>query len=127
MQHLRVATTVFGKTTHNLAGTHRCLNLDTLREVRGDVFLPIARLTTLAGSPPIEHTEPQSEEPLLANPNVSYPLPPDRGVDSDIPEVGDDLSADIVLANELDPKDNMLTPTLKTITNVDEMYSKVPG
>ena len=44
-------------TTHNLAGTYRCFNIDTLREVIGDIFRPahltdaaIARLTQLAGS-----------------------------------------------------------------------------
>jgi hypothetical protein len=34
-------------TTHNLAGTHRCFNIDTLREITGDIFRP-ALLTDAA-------------------------------------------------------------------------------
>ena len=49
-------------TTRNLKGTHKCLNLDTLREITGDIFRPalltqaaITRLQQLAGSIPL-HT-----------------------------------------------------------------------
>ena len=86
--------------------------------MRGDVFRPtritpaaIARLTTLAGSPQTAHPQPQTQEPPLYNPNASYPLPPDRGEDSDVPEViSHDLSADIIMADDLDPEDKMMIP-----------------
>jgi hypothetical protein len=54
-------------TTHNLAGTHRLFNIDTLREITGDIFRPalltdaaIARLAQLAGP---TSDEPQPVEP----------------------------------------------------------------
>ena len=47
-------------TTHNLSGTNRCSNLETLREITDDVFLPalltppaVQRLTLLAGPQPL--------------------------------------------------------------------------
>ena len=94
-------------TTHNLAGTHRCFNIDTLGEVTGDVFRPteitqaaILRLSTLAGinSPPTS-TVP---EPMLDNPTPTYPLDPDRGVEPDVvAEVHADQHTDIVAADDL--------------------------
>jgi Reverse transcriptase (RNA-dependent DNA polymerase) len=90
-------------TTHNLAGTNRCFNLDTLREVTGDVFRPtmitpaaILRLSTLAGVP---HTvSSQISELILDNPTPPYPLDPARGVE---PDVTEDSQTDIVAADDI--------------------------
>ena len=55
----RIQDTGYGHTTHNISGTHRCLNLETLREITDDVFRPalptplaVRRLTQLAGPQP---------------------------------------------------------------------------
>ena len=75
-------------TTHNLAGTHRCFNIDTLREMTGDTFRPalltdaaIRRLTQLSGIPSSHPDELPLSEPQLENPQSSYPLDPNRGVE----------------------------------------------
>ena len=75
-------------TTHNISGTHRCLNLETLREITGDVFRPalltplaVRRLTQLAGpQPPMSSLLPTYEE-QLTDPSPPYALDPNRGVD----------------------------------------------
>jgi hypothetical protein len=100
-------------TTHNLAGTHRCFNIDTLREVTGDIFRPalltnaaITRLSQLAGSPPREcptNDETQllvsPEDPLL-DPQPRYILDPNRGVQvEEVPDV-EPLLVDIVPADD---------------------------
>jgi hypothetical protein len=74
-------------TTRNLAGTHRCFNLDTLMEMTGDIFRPaplttaaLQRLQRLSGlSLPEAPIIPQLEAPL-ENPSAPYPLDPNRGV-----------------------------------------------
>jgi hypothetical protein len=38
-------------TTHNFAGTHRCLDIDTLREIIGDTFRPSYQPPHTLGSP----------------------------------------------------------------------------
>lgn len=83
-----------------MKGTHRCLNLSTLREVTGDTFRPaplttdaIIRLKQLT-----QHQEDQQDitsEPLIDNPNTPYSLDPTRGVDNEIHE--DTESHDISL------------------------------
>ena len=67
-------------TTHNLAGTHRCLNLDTLREITGDIFRPalltnaaIQRLSQLAGVVGARPSTTNEEIPL-ENPTPRYAL-----------------------------------------------------
>lgn len=99
-------------TTHNLSGTHRAFNIDTLREITGDVFRPtvitpaaILRLSTLAGilPPPL----PSLPEMTLENPTPPYQLDPDRGVEPDVPNVYDNYEGrtDIVTADDLALKD----------------------
>ena len=75
-------------TTHNISGTHRCLNLETLREITGDVFRPalltpraVRRLTQLAGpQPPLQSLLPTYEEQLI-DASPPYALDPNRGVE----------------------------------------------
>jgi hypothetical protein len=74
-------------TTHNLAGTHRCFNIDTLREITGDIFRPalltdaaIARLAQLAGPTSVEPQPLEPPEDPLTNPNTRHVLDPNRGV-----------------------------------------------
>ena len=97
-------------TTHNLAGTHRCFNIDTLREITGDIFRPalltdaaIAHLAQLAG--PTSH-EPQPLRPPeehLVDPNIRHVLDPNRGVAiEDAPNEGP-------LLTEIVPADNALS------------------
>jgi hypothetical protein len=103
-------------TTHNLAGTHRCFNIDTLREVTGDIFRPapltnaaISRLTQLAGSnshathatDDIQSLEPL--EPPLFDPNPRHILDPNRGA-----PVEDVLEEDTPLLTEIVPADDAL-------------------
>ena len=119
-------------TTHNLAETHRCFNLDTLREITGDTFRPtpitpaaITRLSTLAGATLQAVPDTQPQEPLIENPSPPYPLPPDRGVHTDVLEEAQDFSSDIMsadeLANDLDPGDNILTPPSDIVEDNSEI------
>ena len=73
-------------TTHNLAETHRCLNLDTLREITGDIFRPalltnaaILWLSQLAGDIGTRPSSTDVEIPL-ENPTPRYALDPTRGL-----------------------------------------------
>jgi hypothetical protein len=92
-------------TTHNIAGTHRCLDLDTLLEKTGDIFRPallttsaINRLSQLAGVLPTNLAIAPIVEPLLDNPTAPYALDPDRGVLEEFPLVMESppTNADIV-------------------------------
>ena len=76
-------------TTRNLSGTHYCLNIDTLREITGDIFRPttltpaaIQRLTLLAGAPLSVLEQTFEAEPLLEDSSPSYALDPTRGVET---------------------------------------------
>ena len=98
-------------TTHNLAGTHRCLNIDTLREITGDTFRPalltdaaIARLTLLAGQSYVD--QPVAPEALLENPAAPYALDPHRGVEEEPeseerPSSEEEFRVDIVAADSM--------------------------
>lgn len=121
-------------TTHNLAGTHRCLNIDTLREITGDTFRPsiltesaILRLTHLSGQSLEPLPPPTPIEQVLDNPTPSYPLDPNRGVEPhnivDVPPTEIEIvSADAVtdLAQlvqfEGDASDPVLLPDLQETT-----------
>ena len=92
-------------TTHNLAGTHRCLNLTTLREMTGDTFHPtlltpeaIRRLNTLAGV--VGDSVDQPETPL-ENPSAPYPLDPYRGVIPDEETLSTEQQGDIIGADTI--------------------------
>ena len=105
-------------TTHNLAGTHRCFNLDTLCEMTGDIFRPtmitnaaILRLSTLAGVGPIPLSPILDAEPLLTDPMPPYPLDPHRGVQDDKQmaiQQSESSESDIVMADavniDVDPR-----------------------
>ena len=123
-------------TTHNLAGTHRCLNLDSLREITGDVFRPslitdaaILRLAALAGE---NQVVPRESEPALQNPAAPYQLDPNRGVqlpplEPDDPGQADIVTADSVAANldqvEYPEQDQThLTEQLETRENSSTSY-----
>jgi hypothetical protein len=74
-------------TTHNIAGTHRCLDLDTLLEKISDVFSPallttsaINHLSQLAGVLPTNLAIAPIVGPLHDNPTAPDALDPDRGV-----------------------------------------------
>ena len=76
-------------TTRNLAGTHNCFNIVTLRMMTGDKFTPAPltadaakRLTQLAGQKEGDLRQP--DEPDLMNPSPPYPLNPNRGVANDV-------------------------------------------
>jgi Reverse transcriptase (RNA-dependent DNA polymerase) len=100
-------------TTHNLAGTHRCFSIDTLREIRGDIFRPslltdaaISRLTRLSGSLTLTPEAPPQPEVPIANPQSPYILDPNRGED-DLNDIADNRDgdhdaplADIVLVDD---------------------------
>ena len=94
-------------TTHNLAGTHRCFNINTLREMTGDIFRPalltdaaIARLAQLAGPTSYEPQPLEPPEEHLANPNTRHVLDPNRGVAiEDVPNEGP-LLTEIVPADD---------------------------
>jgi hypothetical protein len=58
-------------TTHNLAGTHRCVSIDTLREIRGDMFRP-SLLTDAA----ISRLNRLSSLTALSKPAFEPPEPP---------------------------------------------------
>jgi hypothetical protein len=82
-------------TRRNLKGTHKCLNLDTLREQTGDVFRPthftqaaIERLNNLSENSKSE-IDNSPTEVALENPNQPYALDPQRGVDTDKADVED--------------------------------------
>ena len=93
-------------TTRNMKGTHKCLNLETLATITGDVFRPapltqaaITRLQQLAGA--LDHNNPgiPSPEPALADPNAPYGLDPSRGEvieisDMDAPPQGASTTTD---------------------------------
>ena len=88
-------------TTRNLKGTHRCLNLDTLREVTGDIFRPalltqaaITRLKELAGSVPLHPQDIGPPESPLDNPDAPYALDPHRGVDAADSDPNADMETD---------------------------------
>ena len=92
-------------TTHNLAGTHRCLNLDSPREITGDVFRPslitnaaILRLAALACENQVAAREP---EPALENSAAPYQLDPNQGVQQPSLELDDPSQADIVTADSV--------------------------
>jgi Reverse transcriptase (RNA-dependent DNA polymerase) len=100
-------------TTHNLAGTHRCFNIDTLREVTGDIFRPapltnaaITRLTQLAGSSSnATHVTDDSQsleppEPPLLDPNPRHILDPNRGAPVEEVLEEDPLLTEIVPADD---------------------------
>ena len=123
-------------TTHNLAGTHRCLNLDSLREITGDVFRPslitdaaILRLAALAGE---NQVVPRESESALENPAAPYQLDPNRGVqlpplEPDDPGQADIVTADSVAANldqvEYPEQDQThLTEQLETRENSSTSY-----
>ena len=101
-------------TTRNLAGTHRCFNLNTLSEITGDKFTPapltsdaIQRLMALSGHL-VKPTLALPEDPLQAT-LPYFPLEPHRGVPDDAPpqptrspiESADET--DFCPVNELDP------------------------
>jgi Reverse transcriptase (RNA-dependent DNA polymerase) len=98
-------------TTRNIAGTHRCLNLDTLQEITGDTFRPtlltneaIARLTRLAGDPTYDVASSIPSEPLLEPAPAWYSLDPNRGVEMQVhPDQGVESTdrLDIVPANDV--------------------------
>jgi hypothetical protein len=76
-------------TTHNIAGTHRCLDLDSLREITGDTFRPtsltqqaIHRLTRHAGQLKPDTSDVLALELPLENPSPAFSLAPNRGVDT---------------------------------------------
>lgn len=90
-------------TTCNLKGTHKCLNVDTLRIVTGDTFRPapfthiaISRLQLLAGKSPLLPSDVGPPEVPLPNPNMPYALDPNRGVDNTSTEANDTDSSVIV-------------------------------
>ena len=95
-------------TTHNLAGTHRCFNIDTLREITGDTFRPtlltaaaITRLTQLTNnSPRSENYTVEQAEALILNPSAPFPLDPNRGVETaSLAPTEENLLAEIVSAD----------------------------
>jgi hypothetical protein len=97
-------------TTHNLAGTHRCFNLDTLMEMTEDIFrtaplttTALQRLQRLSGlSLPEAPIVPQLEAPL-ENPSAPYPLHPNRGVvQQEVSPLSEDIPpAELVSADSL--------------------------
>jgi hypothetical protein len=89
-------------TTHNISGTHRCLNLETLREITGDVFRPalltpiaVRRLTQLAGSQPPLPSLSSTYEEQLTDATPPYALDPNRGVE-EVQEVIQPSSDEVV-------------------------------
>ena len=81
-------------TTRNMKGTHKCLNLETLATITGDVFRPapltqaaINRLQQLAGALNHDNLGAPSPEPALADPNAPYGLDPSRGVDVELSDM----------------------------------------
>ena len=95
-------------TTHYLAGTHRCFNIDTLREITGDTLSPtllttaaVTRLTQLTNNtPPSENTTTEPAEEPLTNPSTSYPLDPNRGVETEtVLPMEENILAEIVSAD----------------------------
>ena len=75
-------------TTHNLSGTHRCFNLETLRGITGDVFRPalvtppaVQRLTLLAGPQPLLPSLLPTYEEQLTSASPPYALDSNRGVE----------------------------------------------
>ena len=119
-------------TTHNLAGTHRCLNIDTLREITGDTFRPsiltesaILRLTHLSGQSLEPLPPPAPIEQVLDNPTPSYPLDPNRGVELhnnvDVPPteteiVSADAVTDLAQLVQSEGSEPVLLPDLQETT-----------
>ena len=93
-------------TTHNLAGTHKCFIIDTLRKITGDTFWPtllttaaITRLTQLTNNTTsTENLAEAQPEAIITNPLPSYILDQNRGVEteSDGPLLAEIVSADSI-------------------------------
>jgi Reverse transcriptase (RNA-dependent DNA polymerase) len=128
--------------THNLAGTHRCFNIDTLREITGDIFRPapltdgaIARLTQLAGSTSSEHQIIEPTEAPIVDPNSRLVLDPNRGVAlEEVPHeahlLAEIVHADDALIDSASGHDNEPAPataieeTESEINNTDKAISQ---
>ena len=117
-------------TTRNLAGTHSCFNLATLRMMTGDIFTPapltpdaVTRINQLA-----QHTEPAVPtiaEPALFDPSPSYSLDPDRGVLNDFPDAPPVDEANLPTTSTEEPIPSEITQQsepIETHTSEDVMY-----
>ena len=109
---------LYGLQRRNLAGTHNCFNLASLRMMAGDIFTPAPlpedaarRITRLAGHHKTVVQPP--EEPDLFNP---YPLDPNRGVHNDPIPSGDSSYADTLPLDESTlPPDETVADQLVTV------------
>ena len=127
-------------TTRNLKGTHKCLNLDTFKEITGDVFRPtpltdtaIQRMRLMSG--PISTYQEEFADDLLVNPNPSYALDPTRGMNMSEENMSNELlqtdesNTDIVQADDLNTEiqTNEISSELNTIEmNVELNIETVP-
>ena len=111
-------------TTHNLAGTHRCLDIDTLREITGDTFRSalltpsaITRLTRLPGQQAPEPSDALAPELPLDNPRLAYSLDTNRGVEEPRPE--EELLADIIPADSISDLPPLMLGASEDLTGAD--------